>query len=196
MERQRSIFHNCRAYFPHVTQQHVGQKVLPTAPYYASRGFRLIVAVEEPLAANDIPRINDLGRWVNQNYIVRLCALIEARGLFSSIDKSVDGWEDMDLLRRLRNRFAHSSGRFDPQDPDQVRLRDRIVRHCKLPTKDYEDYPLSVDTVLDPIFDGCARYVRRKLGMPSAYFGEKGHLFRFQSGHPSERSDAGWFRMG
>ena len=29
-----------------------------------------------------------------------------------------------------------------------------------------------------------------------AYFGEKGHLFRFQSGHPSERSDAGWFRMG
>ena len=30
----------------------------------------------------------------------------------------------------------------------------------------------------------------------SAYFGEKGHLFRFQSGHPSERSDAGWFRMG
>ena len=30
----------------------------------------------------------------------------------------------------------------------------------------------------------------------NAYFGEKGHLFRFQSGHPSERSDAGWFRMG
>ena len=32
--------------------------------------------------------------------------------------------------------------------------------------------------------------------MHHAYFGEKGHLFRFQSGHPSERSDAGWFRMG
>ena len=31
---------------------------------------------------------------------------------------------------------------------------------------------------------------------PSAYFGESGHLFRFQSGHPSERSDAGWVRMG
>ena len=30
----------------------------------------------------------------------------------------------------------------------------------------------------------------------SAYFGERSHLFRFQSGHPSERSDAGCFRMG
>ena len=29
-----------------------------------------------------------------------------------------------------------------------------------------------------------------------AYFGERSHLFRFQSGHPSERSDAGCFRMG
>ena len=29
-----------------------------------------------------------------------------------------------------------------------------------------------------------------------AYFGESGHLFRFQSGHPWERSDAGLVRMG
>ena len=29
-----------------------------------------------------------------------------------------------------------------------------------------------------------------------AYFGENGHLFRRQSGHLSERSDAGWVRMG
>jgi hypothetical protein len=36
----------------------------------------------------------------------------------------------------------------------------------------------------------------RKFADEYAYFGESGHLFRFQSGHPSERSDAGLVRMG
>ena len=40
-------------------------------------------------------------------------------------------------------------------------------------------------------FDDNDRFMLRAMDVTSAtaYFGEKGHLFRFQSGHPSERSD-------
>ena len=44
---------------------------------------------------------------------------------------------------------------------------------------------------------GNHHYLAAKLdGFLRADFGESGHLFRFQSGHPSERSDAGCGMMG
>ncbi len=44
--------------------------------------------------------------WLNENFIVRLYAVMESHGLVGekiNIRKDLDGWEELDILRRLRN---------------------------------------------------------------------------------------------
>ena len=66
---------------------------------------------------------------------------------------------------------------------------------------DFDLQPITADLVDDlgshfPVFETWQSPESFLSSGFGAYFGERSHLFRFQSGHPSERSDAGCFRMG
>ena len=71
-------FNNCRAYFPYVQEDAVGATTAQTAPYYIAQGFNISFVFNEGLSMESILKINQIGHWINQNFVIRLCALLES----------------------------------------------------------------------------------------------------------------------
>ncbi|MBW2569927.1 MAG: hypothetical protein JRE47_11330 [Deltaproteobacteria bacterium] len=158
-------FVNCRAYFPCVPENMVGQITVDTAPYYIKQGLKITFGFNEGLSKETIQKINEIGHWVNQNFVVRLCALLESHHVISNqiaIDQNIQGWEELDLVRRLRNYFAHSSGKYNPEKDEHRKTMKKLVSHLNLGAEDREDFPLAIDTVLEQLFLGCKKYVKGK----------------------------------
>lgn len=122
MDILKTNFTNCRAYFPNMTEENIGATGLITAPYYIKEGFNINFQFNIPLTKNDIQKNNDIAHWTNQNFIIRLCALLESYHILSNIDQNTDGWIEVDLVRRLRNKLAHSSGRYNSKNKDDKKL--------------------------------------------------------------------------
>jgi hypothetical protein len=166
MDHQRNIFTNVKAYFPTMGKKMVGQTQFSTAPYYRVRGFHVKFVLDQPITEDHLKQNNKITRWMNENYIVRLCALLESHGIFSKtvkIDQSVEGWEDIDILRRLRDVFAHTSGKYNPNDRNQRILVKKINAHYGLDATSHpNEIPLAIDTVIDPLFKRCKKYIQHK----------------------------------
>ena len=97
---------------------------------------------------------------------MRLCAILQSHSILSqtvSIDKSIDGWKEVDLLRRLRDVIAHSSGRYNPNKRKHKRLLEELVSHFKLNNGSSKEFPLDIGRVIYPLFEGSKKYVRGKL---------------------------------
>ncbi len=107
--------------------------------------------------------LNEIAHWINENFVLRLYAVLESHGLFKNgIDKGVAGHDEMEILRRLRNKIGHGSGKYDPEDADKRKLHERLVNHFGIDPKTYlEDhtkYPLAVGQVLVPLAEACKTY--------------------------------------
>jgi hypothetical protein len=97
----------------------LGQTRISTAPYYSSQGFDIDFIFKTPLTEEDRKRINEIGHWLNQNFVIRLCAVLAYFKVFSNsikIDFNFEGAEHDNIVRRLKNYFAHTSGRYNPND--------------------------------------------------------------------------------
>lgn len=170
MEILKINFTNCRAYFPSMTDEHIGASSLVTAPYYIRQGFNITFQFNSPLTKEDIQKNNDIAHWINQNFIICLCALLESYHILSakrSIDQKIDGCREVDLVRRLRNKFAHSSGRYNSKSNDDKKLMNSLTSYLKLKidVDNVQEIPVSIDSVIDPLFDGCKRYVEDKYNL-------------------------------
>ena len=145
----------------------IGERSCRTAPFYQRRGFGITFRFAEPLTAERIDEINEIGHWINQNYVVRLCALLEAHNVISrtrSINADLDGHDEVDILRRLRNEFAHTEGWYNPTGPEQRRLQNRLIEHFSLEPENHPEasdkFRIPIDEVLVPLTEGCKRYVQ------------------------------------
>ena len=109
-----------RATFPHITDAMVGRTEFPTAPYYFIKGHSVNFRFERPLDLDTARAIHETGQWINQNFVVRLCAVLDShRVTGQQIENRKDllGYAELRLARKLRNLFAHASGRCDPAFP-------------------------------------------------------------------------------
>lgn len=166
MQNQKNLFVTVKAYFPYMNEDVIGQKELITAPYYQVRGHVIKLVFGHILTEEDVMKNNEISRWMNENYIVRLWALLSSYGIVKgegSIDKTIECWEDVKLLIRLRNLFAHASGKYNPEDPDQKKLARDVAARYNLPSDNLTEIRLDIDTVIDPLYKGCRRYVQRKV---------------------------------
>ena len=160
MDKLFEMHCTCRSHFPYMNRDLIGVRVFPTAPYY---GVKLVFQSVAGLTAGDIDRVNGIGHYINQNFVIRLYALLESYHVISGtiqIDTELVGNEDLDILRRLRNSFGHASGNYNSSDKEGKRLRDRVISHYKLSDREHNGYPLPIDTVLDPMLNACKDYVR------------------------------------
>lgn len=156
----------CRSLFPYADKTIVGCRKVRTAPYYRQFGFNVEFDFGSNLTIDDIDEINVVGHFINQNFVVRLYSLMENYGIIGNsvaIDKSIVEWEELDILRRLRQRFAHSSGRYNPGDAEQKKLYERITAHFELRETDPQGFPLSIDAVLERLLCACRRYAKEFL---------------------------------
>jgi len=153
----------CRSVFPRLGGDLVGQRTFEAPEYYRQHGHDVVVTLPEPMTAGFISDLNNLAHWLNENFVLRLFAVLESNGLFRArIRNELDGHDEMDMTRRLRNMIGHG-GLYDPDDADKRKLYDRIVQHFQVNSQSYLDdpmvYPLGVGQVLVPLAEGCKRYV-------------------------------------
>lgn len=164
----KTNFTSCRAYFPHIPEKQIGSRRLKTAPFYWNKGFAVTLSSSKPLTKKDIQKNNEIGHWINENVVVRLCAILQSHRILSekvSIDKSIDGWKEVDLLRRLRDVIAHTSGRYNPNKRKHKRLLKELVSHFGLSNGNRKEFPLDIDKVIYPLFEGCNGYVQGKISI-------------------------------
>jgi len=154
-------FVEVRATFPYARESHIGSSIIKSAPYYEMHGFNYQLEFNHNLDEGDIKRLRRLGYWINQSALIRLFTLLNCNGILSdyaSINNKLDGHEEMDILRRLRNKFAHS-GRYNPDRKDEKALFNRIIKHFNLVEYDEELIPIPIDQVIQPIFEKIKTYI-------------------------------------
>jgi len=162
---QVELLKRCRATFPHILPTMVGQTEFQTAPYYLAQGHSIWFRFEPALDAATAQVIHETGHWINQNFVVRLCAVLEAHHIIGKEIENkpdLDGFIEVSLTRRLRNIFAHGSGRCDPAKADHLKLKNKIVERFALNAADCPEgwFPLPIDKVLAKLATGCEKYVR------------------------------------
>lgn len=165
IDRQVDFLHRCRSVFPRLHKGMAGQKEFEAPAYYRQLGYNVSVKLSQAMTAEFIDGLFELGHWLNENFVTRLWAVLESNGIVGEqmkINQDLDGWQDVDLMRRLRNKIGHGSGTYDPDDPDKKKLFDTIVEYYKVPEGysyfEVEKYPIGVGQVLVPMAQGCKKY--------------------------------------
>ena len=159
---------NVRAVFPTLWKGMAGAHQFRTPPFYSSQGYNVTLVFDPPLTEQQIEEINRIGRWANQSFVVWLCALlefhhvipVEAQGHFNN---KLEGHEEIDILRRLRNELVHQSGKYNSQEPESRKLYERMVHRFLLRTESANtahEFPVHIDGFLVPLAEGCKRYVQ------------------------------------
>ncbi len=128
------------------------------------RGYKAQIQLQDPITAGFIERNKRLGKWINENAIIRLYGIMNHCGFLSEIDQSLSGWREIDLMRRMRNAFTKTRLNYRPEDPDNIRLREAVIGHFGLKKEDFpeEEIPTPIDTVVEPIFKRCREYIIAK----------------------------------
>jgi hypothetical protein len=171
IDEQIQYLHRARALFPRLSTDLIGHTEFPTPRYYEDMGLGVWFRFSSPLTSEFIMEFNDLAHWINQNFVLRLYAVLESNGLISPtirIRPDIEGHNEVDIIRRLRNTFGHGSGRYDPADAEKRELFERIVSHFDLEVGEDSEhegkYPLSISEVLIPLAEGCRRYAASLAG--------------------------------
>ena len=160
LDHLNGLLLECRAVFPTMDVDMIGQREFSTAPYYQRRGYRAQIRLEQPISADFIARQRQLGRWINENALIRLYGILNYRGLFKELKKALPGYLEMDVLRRIRNVLTKTSLDYRPDDAENRRLREAVIRHFDLGERDIqEQIPIPINKVVDPIFEGCRKYI-------------------------------------
>jgi len=171
IDRQWQDLLRVRSMFPTMKEDLVGAYNVSTAPFYQLKGLAVKLQFTQPLTSETIEEINQIGRWINESYVIRLCALLEFHGIIPQkgqgcINKCMEGHEEVDILRRLRNELVHRSGQHNPDDRENRKLYERMVQHFSLKTKSSttaSKYPVQIDRLLQPLTSACKRYVQGHL---------------------------------
>ena len=164
IDRLRGLLLRCRAMFPAITEELLGQQTVQTAPYYSVRGYSAEIRFGTPITTEFLENNRTLGKWLNENALIRLHGILKYHGYFpddAPLDRSREGWREMDLLRLLRNALTKTPLNYRPEDGDNRKLREEIIRHFVLPENDIVEgeIPTPINHVVEPIFDRCKAYV-------------------------------------
>jgi len=158
-------FRHSRSHFPYLNPENGGVKIISN--FNINSNLKAQIKYSEPVTENFISFNNRVGHFLNQNFLIRLFALLDYYSIVSEkekIIKNLPGSDEVDILRRLRKLFSHTSGKYNPLSRQQKLLVDRIIIHFKLELTDPEDFPISIDTVITPIVIKTKEYLRSKLG--------------------------------
>ena len=181
MEQQWADLLRVRSAFPTMRDSVIGAQHISTAPFYQQHGYHVNLSFDKPLTQETIEEVNQIGRWLNESYVIRLCALLEFYQIIpregqGRINQSIEGHEAVDILRRLRNELLHRSGRHNPEDKDSCKLYERMVQTFSLKAESSTTaahYPVHIDGFLLPLTAACKCYVKGWLET-SVHFSSRG----------------------
>jgi hypothetical protein len=157
-------FRYSRAFFPYLNSEVAGNT--NSQLFNINKNLRASINYTKPLTNEYIAFNNRVGHYLNQNSIIRLYALLDYHQIISDkvrIDKSLPGFDEVDILRRLRKLFSHKSAKYNYQQTEQKKLVDRIIKHFNIDISEPEDFPISIDTVITTLLIKTKEYIKVKL---------------------------------
>jgi hypothetical protein len=161
----RDIFLQCKSLFPVLSDQLVGKNSFQTAPYYQSRGYNVSIHTGKPITKDFIDRYSQIGRWINENAIIRLFGILNYYkhvGQKYQIDKGLPGWEHVRYCCRIKNVITKTRLNYEPDTEKNIRLKEELISYYKLNPDQYKNIPTPIDKVIEQIFNGCKEYLRAK----------------------------------
>jgi hypothetical protein len=128
------------------------------------KGYAAWIQMQDPITPEFIERNRRLGKWINENAIIRLYGIMNYYGFLEKIDQALPGWREVDLMRRMRNAFTKTPLSYRPEDPDNIKLRAEVIEYFSLNRESFpeEEIPTPIDTVIEPIFKHCREYIIAK----------------------------------
>ena len=164
LDNLQDIYLQCRSVFPTIDMGHVGYRHITTAPYYMRRGYVATMELKNPITSKFIERNRCIGKWVNENAIIRLYGILEHHGFMKKINHTLPGAKEVDLVRRMRNAFTKTSLNYRPKKQRNLILRNEVINHFRLDESNFTqgEIPTPINTVIEPSFDACREYIKAK----------------------------------
>ncbi len=159
------IFLQCKSFFPVIGNNLIGKNSFPTAPYYQFRGYYVSIHTGKPITQDFIDRYSQIGRWINENAIIRLFGILyyyKQVGEKYPIDKRLPGWEHVRFCCWIRNVITKTRLNYEPDTEDNIKLREELISYYKLDPDQFRNIPTPIDKVIENIFKGCRDYLRAK----------------------------------
>jgi hypothetical protein len=160
-----------RSLFPRMDEQLALSRQQAWAPpgFYGESPYGLIV-MKAPITTHDVDLNNRVAHWLNENFVIRLYALLQTFGVAKIDDPEAPGYDHYRIVRRLRDKLAHgSAGHYHQKDAADRDALERLQRVCPgfVSPSDYEGrFDLSISDVLWPLVVGCREYAATVLGAP------------------------------
>lgn len=160
-----------RSLFPRMDYSMAEADVAKWSPpdYYAESPYAEVV-MKRPVDTADVDQNNEVAHWINENFIVRLYAILQVFGIAKSDLCDAPGYDHYKVVRRLRDKIAHGSSRYNSDRAEDRDALERLRRVCPgfTPPDRYDgNFDLSISEVLWPLASGCRDYAAAVCGLPS-----------------------------
>lgn len=151
-----------------------GPSIIPSAAKRAVLpALQHLLHTYESVHTDDM-RNSELGHWINEAFVVRLFAVLEAHDVVSrwkSIDDSLVGAAEVDICRRFRNKIAHSKATVGSPSSRKLDLNARDAFGLGDQESRFEGkFILAKDTVLRPMHKACYSYCQALIERESAVY--------------------------
>ena len=151
------MFRETRSNYPYIDENHIGKT--PILRFNVGNNI-VYINYEKPITKEFRDLNNKIAHFHNQNFIVRLFSVLNNYQIFQNL-KIIDSPE-LYTLKLLRNIFGHSTGNYDKTNIDHRNLMRRMVITFNLEDKLYNDFPISIDTVINQIIKASINYVNEQ----------------------------------
>jgi hypothetical protein len=152
-----------RQFFKHLKETDIEKTSLKHDLFSLGNKVTAILRFSRKIDLATIDEMNSVAHYQNQNFIVRFYALLQEYKIIGNgidICKDIDGWIELDILRLLRNNFAHSRGKLSSKDSKDKAVHNEIIKYFELIEEDYDpnEFPLPSTPVIVKIFKKCLDY--------------------------------------
>lgn len=157
------MFRSVRWIIQYVGPNYNGQKEVKWNSRIPSNEILVTFNFDKPINEKTRTELNKISEYENQNFIVRLYALLQYEGLFNhGINKSLTGHQHVSFLEELRHQFAHKPGKFNPKNKKSKKLRLELFDFYKINPDDSlpDQFPLPKDIMIHPMVIGVKNYVK------------------------------------
>jgi hypothetical protein len=151
-----------RALCPTADKSAIGFTEYASPTWYQIHGAVYFVKPAHSLTEEDIAELSEMASFVNRSFIIAMSAILESYKVVpyrSNPDLSVEGGEHVQLVKWLRNHFAHGEYEYDNNKPEHVRTRKLLEKLLPIGAAKGQGFVTSIDTVLELLKDGVLKYI-------------------------------------
>jgi len=152
-----------RALCPCTDSNAVGLTGYISPGWYQSRGATYFVNLVTPLKQEDVQELNHIGSFINRSFVISIMAVLEEHGVVpyrSDPDRSKNWGDHVQLIKWLRNRFAHGEYQYDSGKNTHVDTWNLLATLFPNRAASSPNFGIPIDSVLEPLKDGVLAYIR------------------------------------